>query len=52
MAPLIKQESGSVMIHEVVKAGRHRVTVPWLWDGRGEPKPLTFESTPGHHADT
>jgi hypothetical protein len=27
----------------VVAAGQHRVTVPWLWEGHGEPQPLTLD---------
>jgi hypothetical protein len=43
MAPMIKRETRRVAIHEVIKAGQHRVTVPWLWEGHGEPTPLTLE---------
>jgi hypothetical protein len=43
MTPMIKQEAGQVMVHQVVTAGRHRVTVPWLWQGHGEPQPLTLD---------
>lgn len=45
MTPMIKQEAGQVMVHQVVTAGRHRVTVPWLWQGHGEPQPLTLDLT-------
>ncbi|MDT0382128.1 SbcC/MukB-like Walker B domain-containing protein [Streptomyces sp. DSM 42041] len=43
MTPMIKQEARKVMVHQVVTAGRHRVTVPWLWQGHGEPQPLTLD---------
>ncbi|MFF5985924.1 SbcC/MukB-like Walker B domain-containing protein [Prauserella flavalba] len=43
MTPMIKKESQRVMVHQVVKAGRYRVSVPWLWEGQGEPQPLTLE---------
>ncbi len=43
MTPLIKQEAGQVVVHEVVKSGKYRVTVPWLWEGHGEPQPLTLD---------
>lgn len=43
MPPLIKREAGNVVVHQVVTSGRKRVTVPWLWQGHGEPTPLTFD---------
>jgi hypothetical protein len=43
MTPMIKRETGRAMVHQVVAVGQHRVTVPWLWEGRGEPQPLTLE---------
>ncbi|MEU7587735.1 SbcC/MukB-like Walker B domain-containing protein [Micromonospora sp. NPDC049230] len=43
IAPLIKRESRDVVIHEVITtAGRHRVTIPWLWNGAGEATPVTL----------
>ncbi|GAA3781319.1 hypothetical protein GCM10022225_82150 [Plantactinospora mayteni] len=43
IAPLIKRESRDVVIHEVITtAGRHRVTIPWLWNGAGEATPITL----------
>ncbi|MFD7431194.1 SbcC/MukB-like Walker B domain-containing protein [Streptomyces sp. NPDC059818] len=45
MTPLIKKEAEHAMIHQVITTGRHRVTVPWLWQGHGEPQPLTFDLT-------
>jgi ABC-type dipeptide/oligopeptide/nickel transport system ATPase component len=42
IAPLIKREAQHVVVHELVTDGRHRVTVPWLWHGSGEPTPLTL----------
>ncbi|MDT0433306.1 MULTISPECIES: hypothetical protein [Streptomyces] len=39
MTPMIKQEAGPVMVHQVVTAGRHQVTAPWLWRGP-RPGPL------------
>ncbi|MEW2400329.1 SbcC/MukB-like Walker B domain-containing protein [Streptomyces sp. NPDC046862] len=45
MTPLIKKETQRAMIHQVVTSGRHRVTVPWLWQGHGEPQPLTLDLT-------
>ena len=47
MSPLIKREARQVVIHQVVTAGRTRVTVPWLWHGEGEPQPLTLDLLPG-----
>ncbi|MFG1997480.1 SbcC/MukB-like Walker B domain-containing protein [Actinoplanes sp. NPDC048988] len=47
IAPLIKRESQHVVVHEVVTDGRHRITVPWLWRGNGEPSPLTLPITSG-----
>ncbi|MER5459057.1 SbcC/MukB-like Walker B domain-containing protein [Micromonospora sp. NPDC002389] len=46
MTPMIKREVQQVVVHQLVTAGRNRVTVPWLWRGRGEPEPLTFEFMP------
>jgi hypothetical protein len=43
MTPLIKREAGRAVVHQVMPAGKHRMTVPWLWEGRGEPQPLTLE---------
>ncbi|MEH0407383.1 SbcC/MukB-like Walker B domain-containing protein [[Kitasatospora] papulosa] len=45
MTPLIKKETQRAMIHQVVTTGRHRVTVPWLWQGHGEPQPLSLDLT-------
>ncbi|MFI1200412.1 SbcC/MukB-like Walker B domain-containing protein [Streptomyces sp. NPDC020883] len=45
MTPLIKRETRRVMVHQVHTAGRRRVTVPWLWNGHGEPEPLTLDLT-------
>jgi ABC-type dipeptide/oligopeptide/nickel transport system ATPase component len=42
LAPLIKREAQHVVIHELVTDGKHRVSVPWLWHGSGEPTPLTL----------
>ncbi|MFI7211642.1 SbcC/MukB-like Walker B domain-containing protein [Micromonospora maritima] len=52
IAPLIKREAQHVVVHEVITDGRHRVTVPWLWKGSGEPTPLplaapTADTPPG-----
>ncbi|WP_435179188.1 hypothetical protein [Actinacidiphila sp. bgisy145] len=43
MTPVIKKEAGQVVIHQVVTSGKHRVTVPWLWQGHGEAQPLTLD---------
>ncbi|MGV9380028.1 SbcC/MukB-like Walker B domain-containing protein [Nonomuraea sp. NPDC003707] len=43
LAPMIKREAGQAVVHEVVAAGRHRITVPWLWEGHGEARPLTLD---------
>jgi hypothetical protein len=43
MTPLIKREAGHVIVHQVVPAGKHRMTIPWAWEGQGEPRPLTLE---------
>lgn len=51
MTPMIKKESQRVMVHQVVKAGRHRVSVPWLWEGHGEPQPLTLDLASGQTAE-
>ncbi|MFE4674265.1 SbcC/MukB-like Walker B domain-containing protein [Streptomyces sp. NPDC056723] len=45
MTPLIKRETRRAMVHQVHTAGRRRVTVPWLWNGHGEPEPLTLDLT-------
>jgi hypothetical protein len=46
MTPVIKKEAGQVVIHQVVTSGKHRVTVPWLWQGHGEAQPLTLDLGP------
>jgi hypothetical protein len=51
MTPLIKKETQRAMVHQVVTTGRHRVTVPWLWQGHGEPQPLTLDLTPAQPQD-
>lgn len=43
MTPVIKKEAGQVVIHQVITSGKHRVTVPWLWQGHGEAHPLTLD---------
>ncbi|MEJ2852405.1 MULTISPECIES: SbcC/MukB-like Walker B domain-containing protein [unclassified Saccharothrix] len=43
ITPMLKKESGQVVVHQVVTAGRQRVTVPWLWKGHGEAEPLTLD---------
>ncbi|MFD5482174.1 SbcC/MukB-like Walker B domain-containing protein [Streptomyces hawaiiensis] len=43
MTPVIKKEAGQVVIHQVITSGKHRVTVPWLWQGHGEAQPLTLD---------
>ncbi|GAA1546424.1 hypothetical protein GCM10009678_31310 [Actinomadura kijaniata] len=43
ITPMIKEEAGRAMVHQVVAEGRHRVTVPWLWEGHGEPRLLTID---------
>jgi hypothetical protein len=43
MTPLIKREAGRAVVHQVIPAGKHRMTIPWLWEGHGEPQPLTLE---------
>jgi hypothetical protein len=53
MTPMIKRETGHVVVHQVTAAGKRRVTVPWLWEGHGEPQPLTLElgsDQPQEHA--
>ncbi|MFD1364406.1 SbcC/MukB-like Walker B domain-containing protein [Actinoplanes sichuanensis] len=45
ITPMIKREVQQVVIHQLVAAGRNRVTVPWLWRGHGEPQPLTLDFT-------
>ncbi|MFE7439340.1 SbcC/MukB-like Walker B domain-containing protein [Streptomyces chartreusis] len=52
MTPLIKKETQRAMIHQVVTTGRHRVTVPWLWQGHGEPQPLSLDLTTPQPEDT
>ncbi|MEU6032995.1 SbcC/MukB-like Walker B domain-containing protein [Streptomyces tauricus] len=52
MTPLIKRETQRAMVHEVVTAGRRRITVPWLWHGHGEPQPLTLDVTTAQPQDT
>ncbi|MFF7889375.1 SbcC/MukB-like Walker B domain-containing protein [Streptomyces sp. NPDC020794] len=52
MTPLIKKETRRAMIHQVVTTGRHRVTVPWLWQGHGEPQPLSLDLTTPQPQDT
>jgi energy-coupling factor transporter ATP-binding protein EcfA2 len=52
MTPLIKRETQRAMVHEVVTAGRRRITVPWLWRGHGEPQPLTLDVTAAQPQDT
>ncbi|MEV0936387.1 SbcC/MukB-like Walker B domain-containing protein [Streptomyces phaeochromogenes] len=52
MTPLIKRETQRAMVHEVVTAGRRRITVPWLWHGHGEPQPLTLDMTAAQPQDT
>jgi hypothetical protein len=47
MTPVIKKEAGQVVIHQVITSGKHRVTVPWLWQGHGEAQPLTLDLGPG-----
>ena len=47
MTPMFKQETGRAIIHQVIAAGKHRVTIPWIWEGHGEPQPLTLDFTPG-----
>jgi hypothetical protein len=41
MTPMMKAESQRVVVHEVVGSGRERITVPWLWEGHGEPRLLS-----------
>lgn len=48
MTPMFKQETGRAIIHQVIAAGKHRVTVPWIWEGHGDPQPLTLDFTPGN----
>ncbi|XHM65376.1 SbcC/MukB-like Walker B domain-containing protein [Streptomyces nigra] len=43
ITPVIKKEAGQVVIHQVITSGKHRVTVPWLWQGHGEAQPLTLD---------
>lgn len=43
ISPMIKREAGQTMVHEVIAAGRQRITVPWLWEGHGDPQPLTLD---------
>lgn len=44
MTPMMKEESRRLMVHEVVGSDRDRITVPWLWEGHGEPRLLTLWS--------
>lgn len=46
IAPILKREAGRTVIHELVTSGRHRITIPWLWEGHGEPQLLTLEQQP------
>ncbi|MEW2352989.1 SbcC/MukB-like Walker B domain-containing protein [Spirillospora sp. NPDC029432] len=43
IAPMIKGEARRAMVHEVIASGRQRITVPWLWEGHGDPQPLTLD---------
>lgn len=43
ISPLVKAESGQVVIHQVMSAGKQRVSVPWLWAGSGEPVLFTWD---------
>ncbi|RJQ86636.1 SbcC/MukB-like Walker B domain-containing protein [Amycolatopsis panacis] len=47
ITPMIKKETGRVVVHQLVTAGKRRVTVPWLWEGRGEPEVLTLDLPTG-----
>ncbi|WP_051771228.1 SbcC/MukB-like Walker B domain-containing protein [Lentzea albidocapillata] len=47
ITPMIKKEAGRVVLHEVVTIGKKRITVPWLWSGRGEPQVLTLDLVVG-----
>ncbi|MDL4774263.1 SbcC/MukB-like Walker B domain-containing protein [Actinomadura xylanilytica] len=43
ITPMIKREAGRAMVHQVVASGRNRITIPWLWEGHGEPRPVTLD---------
>ncbi|NRQ32123.1 hypothetical protein HII36_09770 [Nonomuraea sp. NN258] len=43
ITPMMKREAGRAMVHQVVAAGRRRVTIPWHWSGEGEPRIVTPE---------
>jgi hypothetical protein len=47
MTPMIKREAGHAVIHQVIAKGHYRVTVPWLWEGHGEPRPLALDLASG-----
>ncbi|SHF63452.1 SbcC/MukB-like Walker B domain-containing protein [Streptoalloteichus hindustanus] len=47
ITPMIKKETGRVVVHQLVTAGKRRVTVPWLWEGHGEPEVLTLDLSAG-----
>ncbi|MEV6929670.1 SbcC/MukB-like Walker B domain-containing protein [Dactylosporangium sp. NPDC051485] len=51
MTPMIKREVQQVVVHQLITTGRNRVTVPWLWRGRGAPEPLTFDFSPAANPD-
>ncbi|XVV00844.1 SbcC/MukB-like Walker B domain-containing protein [Actinosynnema sp. CA-248983] len=51
ITPMIKKETGRVVVHQVVTAGKRRVTVPWLWEGQGEPEVLTLDLALGRSDD-
>ena len=40
ITPLIKKEAQHAVVHQVVTTGATRVTIPWHWQGHGEPSPL------------
>lgn len=48
MTPIFKREAGRAIVHQVVASGKHRVTVPWMREGHGEPLPLALDF--GGHA--
>lgn len=45
IAPILKRETQRSVIHELVKSGQHRITIPWLWEGYGEPQLLELQPT-------
>ncbi|WP_185447216.1 SbcC/MukB-like Walker B domain-containing protein [Kribbella qitaiheensis] len=45
IAPLLKREAQRSVIHELVTTGRHRITIPWLWEGHGQPQLLELQPT-------